>query len=469
MSAFQLLKGWFSVRRFESAIPRLRSEAIEISLRAATTAHAVNGCMTIAIKQAELAETVENASRETTAAVDHVSDSAQRVSSLTEESLGRAQATAGDLRSAAQQIAEVDAKVHGFLTLVMEVRTRCAEVHAVIDQIGGIARQTKILALNAAIEAARAGEAGRGFSVVAHEIQVLADLVSSVTIKSQKTVSVALELATQAAGASIEVREGIDSTLDIVRRGSQACDAILNDLEGASSQFALIAAAAEQMAASNNHVLVSISRSKRMSAEVADRLRKTTDASTALLTGTEQVQELLGSFQAGDGRFERLLRTCQKWRDKLASEMGRLHGHGQDLFDEHLTPIGGTNPQQHFVSYQSAFEDVIQPLLDEARTDTEALACTCTTTLGYLPTHNSEFSQHPCGDPAIDIRTCRDKRIMKDRYGQRSATYDGALLLQTFVRDNGDLTVEIALPIELNGRRWGAVRFGFAPNTVAVS
>lgn len=49
------------------------------------------------------------------------------------------------------------------------------ETDKIIQYVNNISKQTKILGINATIEAARAGEQGRGFSVVANEVQKLAN------------------------------------------------------------------------------------------------------------------------------------------------------------------------------------------------------------------------------------------------------------------------------------------------------
>lgn len=66
----------------------------------------------------------------------------------------------------------------------------------ILEMIKGIATRTNIIGINAAIEAARVGEAGRGFSVVAKEVQNLAN-------SSNKSVSTIGEIL-EAMGQNIE-------------------------------------------------------------------------------------------------------------------------------------------------------------------------------------------------------------------------------------------------------------------------
>jgi methyl-accepting chemotaxis protein len=66
-------------------------------------------------------------------------------------------------------------------TSIADLETKTLNAESLISRINNISEQTNLLALNASIEAARAGEYGKGFSVIADEIRVLAAETNEVT------------------------------------------------------------------------------------------------------------------------------------------------------------------------------------------------------------------------------------------------------------------------------------------------
>ena len=85
---------------------------------------------------------------------------------------------------------------------------------------------------------------------------------------------------------------------------------------------------------------------------------------------------------------------------------------------------------------------------------------------GYLPTHNSKYSQPLTGNPDIDKTGNRTKRIFNDPTGLAAAQYnneDGkGYLRQIYKRDTGVTMWDVSAPVYVRGEHWGGFRIGFS-------
>jgi twitching motility protein PilJ len=108
------------------------------------------------------------------------------------------------------------------------------EIGEITELISDITEQTNVLALNAAIQAASAGEAGRGFSVVAEEVQRLAER-SAAAAKQIGALVRTIQTDTHDAVAAME-----KSTQGVVEgaRLSDAAGAALADISRVSNRLA---------------------------------------------------------------------------------------------------------------------------------------------------------------------------------------------------------------------------------------
>lgn len=132
-----------------------------------------------------------------------------------------------------------------------------------------------------------------------------------------------------------------------------------------------------------------------------------------------------------------------------------------DVFDRNYRPVPGTNPTKSKVSWGDEFTRRCQRMLDEtlerARGTVFAVAVN---TDGYLSAHNMRFSRPLTGDPGKDLIGNRTCRKFENPAELRAARNTEPMLLQTYLRDTGEVLCDIAMPIMVAGRHWGNVRVG---------
>ncbi len=84
---------------------------------------------------------------------------------------------------------------------------------------------------------------------------------------------------------------------------------------------------------------------------------------------------------------------------------------------------------------------------------------------GYVPTHNTKYSQPLTGDAEKDKLGNRTKRIFNDPVGLGAAHYNGAdgkgYLQQVYERDTGEKMWDISAPVFVKGKHWGGFRIGY--------
>ena len=182
--------------------------------------------------------------------------------------------------------------VAGNITSLAEKTQAIGEIVALITDI---AEQTNLLALNAAIEASRAGEHGRGFSVVASEVKMLADESKKAT---QRVRQILGDIQKTANTAVLSTEEGTRSMMLATRSAASAGEAI----QALDMAVAEVAEAAAQISASAGQQATGLT-------QIHQAMRDISQVSTQNLAATHQAQRAAIDLTALGEKLKSMLNT----------------------------------------------------------------------------------------------------------------------------------------------------------------
>ncbi len=254
-----------------SAVPkRLANVTDYLQQVSAQAGEAVAESRAQAQQQTEETLQVAAAMEEMAQSVQEIARNASVGAQISEQVREQADRGMDTVQQSTEAVRALVERIQGSSQVTHQVAEEAKRIGAALDLIQEITEQTHLLALNATIEAARAGEAGRGFSVVAEEVRVLADR-TSVATDEIKTITDSLQAGTHRAVVAMgESSERAAHSLTLADESHNALEAIRAAVASMQEMSLQIASATEQQSATTEEINLNINNIDRLAKQVQD-------------------------------------------------------------------------------------------------------------------------------------------------------------------------------------------------------
>jgi len=231
--------------------------------------------------------------------INDVSQRAQETVAAAQQSLTVTQTGRRAVQDAIEGMNSIRDQIQETSKRIKRLGESSQEIGEITELISDITEQTNVLALNAAIQAASAGDAGRGFSVVAEEVQRLAERSGDATRQIAALVK-AIQTDTGDAVAAME-----RSTQGVVQ-GAQLSDAAgtaLIDIDRVTRELSnlveSISTQAQSEAQSANVVASNIQHIFAVTEQTGDGTRSTAQIVRELSRTAEELRQSVSRFKIG--------------------------------------------------------------------------------------------------------------------------------------------------------------------------
>src|SRR5207248_1968512 len=174
---------------------------------------------------------------------------------------------------------------------ILSLAEQAQAIGEIIATVNDIAEQTNLLALNAAIEASRAAEHGKGFSVVAGEVKVLADQSKKATAQVRQILGEIQKATNVAVLSTEEVTKGVAAAIKVAGQSGQTIQVLADSLDKAAQSATQIAASSGQQATGMSQISQAMKNIDQVTRQTVVAMRQAEQAAQNLNTlGTEMTR-----------------------------------------------------------------------------------------------------------------------------------------------------------------------------------
>ena len=241
--------------------------------------------------------------RDTTSAMLSMAHAMEEMSTSTAQSAGvartsveAAQKGEGAVKNSIAGMNDIRSQIQETSKRIKRLGESSQEIGEIVELISDITEQTNVLALNAAIQAASAGEAGRGFSVVAEEVQRLAER------SAEATKQIAVIVRTIQADTQDTVGAMERSTQGVVEgaRLSDAAGRALGEIAAVSQRLAQLIDSVSEATQKRAHEVTELARNMQ---DILRITQQTTEGTQRTTASIEELGSIANGLKGSVSRF----------------------------------------------------------------------------------------------------------------------------------------------------------------------